>query len=130
MLDQGAQRPIRLIPHNYLVRYLKFEDYKLQVSDHLSKAADLALRAKVVALFEDANFLLDKVKMELSVQEKKIVRQLLATKVIPSPKLLIKDHKTIKEKGNSQLGWLGIPPLVDCIVVLNQQFRRGDCFCC
>ena len=33
------------------------------------KVADLALRAKVVALFEDANCLLDRLKMELSVQE-------------------------------------------------------------
>ena len=63
------------------------------------KAADLALRAKVVALFEDANSLLDKVKMELSVQEENFVRQSLATKAIPAPKLLIKDHKTINEKG-------------------------------
>ena len=63
------------------------------------KAADLALQAKVVALFEDANILLDKVKMELSVQEENLVRQSLATKAIPASKLLIKDHKKINEKG-------------------------------
>ena len=63
------------------------------------KATDLALRTKVVALFEDAKFLLDKVKTELSVQEEIFVRQSLATKAIPDPKLLIKDHKKIKEKG-------------------------------
>ena len=80
-------------------KVIQIEDYKLWVSDHLSKAADLALRAKVVALFEDANCLLDKVKMELSVQEEKFVRQSLATKAIPAPKLLIKDHKTINKKG-------------------------------
>ena len=50
-------------------KVIKIEDYKLWVSDHLSKAEDLALRAKVVALFEDANCLLDKVKMELSFQQ-------------------------------------------------------------
>ena len=52
------------------------------------------------------------------------MRQLLATRAIPSPKLLIKDHKTINEKGEfltrlvtpaakftatfSKIGYLGI----------------------
>ena len=78
-------------------KVIQIEDYKHWVSDHLSKAADLALRSKVVALFEDANCLLDKVKMELSVQEENFVRQSLAMKAIPVPKLLIKYHKTISE---------------------------------
>ena len=77
---------------NY-TKVIHIEDYKRWVSDHLSKAADLALHAKVVALFEDANCLLDKLKMELSVQEENFVRQSLATKAIPDPKLLIKYHK-------------------------------------
>ena len=80
-------------------RVIQIEDFKSWVSDHLSKAEELALHTKVVALFEDANCLLDKVKMELSVQEENFVRQSLATKAIPYPKLLIKDHKTINEKG-------------------------------
>ena len=48
-------------------RMINIEDYKRWVSDHLQKAADLALRPKVMALFENANLLLEKVKMELSV---------------------------------------------------------------
>ena len=56
----------------------------------------------VIALFEDANKLLDKVKMELSVQKESFVSQSLATRAIPSPKPLIKDHKTINEKGEFQ----------------------------
>ena len=60
---------------------------------------DLAIRPKVVALFEDANKLLYKVKMEFSVQEKHFVRQSPAMRSILSPKLLIKDHKTINKKG-------------------------------
>ena len=68
-------------------------------SYHLLKAADLTLRPKVVALFEDANELLEKIKMELLVQEENFVRQSLATRVIQYPKLLIKHHKTINEKG-------------------------------
>ena len=80
-------------------RVINIENYKRWVSNHLLKASDLALRAKLVALFEDANCLLDKAKMKLSVQEENFVRQLLATKAVPAPKLLIKDHKTINEKG-------------------------------
>ena len=67
--------------------------------NHLSKAEGLALRVKVVALFEDANCPLEKVKMEMSMQEENFVRQSLATKAIPAPKLLIKDHNKINEKG-------------------------------
>ena len=36
-------------------------------------------------------------KLDLSVKEEEFVRQLLTTRAIPSPKLLIKDHKTINE---------------------------------
>ena len=57
------------------------------------------LRLKVAALIEDANMLLEKVKMEFSVQEEKFVRRSLATQAILSPKLLIENHKTINEKG-------------------------------
>ena len=110
-------------------KVIQIEDYKRWVYDHLLKAADLALRAKVVALFEDANCLLDKVKMELSVQEENFVRQSLAMKAIPVPKLLIKYHKTINEKGEfptrlvipvtkftatlSKTGYLGIKRCLD-----------------
>ena len=36
--------------------------------------------------------------MELSVKEEEFVRQSLAIRAIPSPNLLIKDHKKINEK--------------------------------
>ena len=79
-------------------RVIKIDDYKLWLSYHLQKAADLALRPKVMAIYENANLLLEKVKLDLSVKEEEFARQLLATRAIPSPKLLIKDHKTISEK--------------------------------
>ena len=63
-------------------------------------------------------------KLDLSVKEEEFVRQLIAKKVIPSPKLLIKYHKTINENGEfptrlvipatnftltfSKIGYLGI----------------------
>ena len=67
--------------------------------------------------------------MELSVQEEYFVRQLLATKAIPYPKLLIKDHNKINKKGElptrlvipatnftatfSKIVYLGIKRLLD-----------------
>ena len=65
-------------------RVIKIEDYKRWVSDHLQKAADLALRSKIMAPYENENLLLEKVKLELSVKEEIFVRQLLATQMIPS----------------------------------------------
>ena len=60
-----------------------------------------------MALYEYANLLLEKLKLELSVKEEEFVRQSLAARVIPSPKLLIKYHKTINEKGGipNQVGY-------------------------
>ena len=108
---------------------INIEDYKRWVSEHIQKAADLALRPKVMALFENANLLLEKVKLELSVKEEEFVRQFLATRVILSPKILIKDHNAIKEKGGfptrlvipaknftatfSNIGYLGIKWCLD-----------------
>ena len=62
--------------------------------------------------------------MELSVQEETFVRQSLMKQAIPSPRLIIKYHKTINEKGElstifiipatnftamfSNIGYLGI----------------------
>ena len=37
--------------------------------------------------------------MGFSVQEEQFVRQSLTTHAIPSPKIIIKDHKTINRKG-------------------------------
>ena len=50
-------------------RVIKTEDDKRWVSDHLQKAAELALRPKVMALYENAILLLEKVKLDLSVKE-------------------------------------------------------------
>ena len=52
-----------------------------------------------MAPYENANLLLEKVKLDLSVKEEEYVRQFLATRVIPSTKLLIKDHNTINKNG-------------------------------
>ena len=111
------------------MRVIHIEDYIKWISDHLLNADKLSLRPNLVAMFEDANKLLDKVKIELSVQEEKFVRQSLATRAILYPKLLIKDHKTINKKGEfstrlvvlakkftsnfSKIDYLGIKNLLD-----------------
>ena len=110
-------------------RLIKIEDSKMWVSAHLQKASDLALRPKVMALYENANLLLEKVKLDLSVKEEQFVRKLLATRAILYPKILIKDHKTINENGEfpsrlvilatnftvtfSKIGYLGIKRCLD-----------------
>ena len=55
-------------------RVIHIEDYMWWISGHYLKMANLPLRPKVVALFEYANKLLDKVKIDFSVQEEKFVR--------------------------------------------------------
>ena len=69
------------------------------VSGHLLKADKLALCPKFITLFEDANKLLEKLKMELSFQEENFMRESLVTQAILSPKIIIKDHKKINKKG-------------------------------
>ena len=76
---------------------MKIENYKRWVTAHLQKAADLALRPKVMALYENANLLLKKLNLDLSVKEEEFVKQSPATRAIPSLKLLIKYYKTINE---------------------------------
>ena len=80
-------------------RLILIEEYKQWISDHLLKASDFALRLKVIGLFEEANVLLEKVKIGLSVQEEQFSRQPLMTREIPYPKILIKDNKTINKRG-------------------------------
>ena len=75
------------------------------------------------------DFTAQKVKFDLSVKEGEFVRQSLATRAIPSPKLLIKDHKTINKNREfptrlvipatnftatfSKIGYLGIKRCLD-----------------
>ena len=76
--------------------------------------------------------------MKLSVQEENFVIQSLATKAIPAPKLLIKDHKTFNNKGQfltrlvvpatkftatfSKIGYLRIKRCLDKIKVNYSHF--------
>ena len=84
-------------------------------------------------------------KLDLSVKEEEFVRQFLATRMIPSPKLLIKDYKAINENGEfptrlvipatnftvtfSKIGNLGIKIFLDKVKVnysLNSIVQASD----
>ena len=80
------------------IRVILIVNYKRWVSEYLLKASELALFLKVIYLFDEANGLIEKMKMDLSVQEEQFARQLLATQAIPCPKLIIKYHKKINNK--------------------------------
>ena len=69
-------------------------------------------------MFEEANGLTERVKMDFSVQEVYFVRKLLAKREIPSPKLLIKDHKTINNKGGFQNRL--VVPEIKCTATLSK----------
>ena len=49
-------------------RVIEIKNYKRWISDHLLKVYNLALHPKVVSLSEEANKLLETVKMQLSVK--------------------------------------------------------------
>ena len=61
-------------------------DCEQWVYNHVLKAADLALRPKVISLFEEVNKLLKKMKIDFSVQKENFVRRFLAARAIPYPK--------------------------------------------
>ena len=89
----------------------------------------IVLAKYLTAFLIDANLLLEKVELDLSVKEEGFLRQSLATQAIPSPKILIGDHKTINEKWEfptrlvipaanftatfSKIGYLGIKRCLD-----------------
>ena len=74
---------------------MKTEDYKRWVSGHLFKAANLDLQSNLIDLFEEVNGLIEKWKMDLSVQDEQFLRQSLVKQEIPFPKIFIKYHKII-----------------------------------
>ena len=113
-------------------------DYKRWVCDHILKAADIALRPKVIAPFEEANEFIEKVKIDFSAQENCFGIKSLATQSIPSPELLIKDHNKTNKKGKfltrlvflatnfnrrfSKLSYLGIQRMQDKVKVNHWRF--------
>jgi hypothetical protein len=95
---------------------------------HLVKSAKEILRQRLTEVVEEANNLLDTLSPLLFHNERKDIQQSIKSRAIPTPKLLIKDHK--KPKGGMfptrlvipvsnftsafpKLGYLGIKHIFD-----------------
>jgi hypothetical protein len=76
------------------------EDYLEWVRVHLDEAATEVSAEKLQSIFDEAFELLDDVGDFLSDDERGFIEETLKTRAIPTPKLLIKDHKAMDERGN------------------------------
>ena len=80
------------------------DEYKNLVKEHFKKSAREIERGRVVEICEDSKVLVDAIGFKLSKNEVGHINESLKTKAIPTPKLLIKDHKKMSNIGNYQLG--------------------------
>ena len=109
-------------------RPINLENYTDQVLNHLRKSARLIPRARVVEIWEKAITFYEDKKYLMASKEQQYIEQSLKSKAIPSPKLLIKDHKP-KKNGEyptrliipatnfasalPKMGYLGIKAILD-----------------
>jgi hypothetical protein len=108
---------------------IHIQDYKDWTIKHLLKNGKVIPRSKLIEVLDNANELLESLDDIMSEDEYSFVREFLNSKAIPSPKLLIKDHKEINDDGNyptrlvvpatnftaafSKLGYIGIKRILD-----------------
>ena len=71
------------------------------VKNHLLKVTNFTIHLKVLILFYEAKKQIEKVWMDFSSKEEQFVRKSLASRSLPSPKMLTKDNNTINKKGDS-----------------------------
>jgi hypothetical protein len=110
-------------------RCVDIRDYKDWAIKHLLKNGKEIPKSKLVQALGEANELLEALEDIMSEDEYYFVKESLNSKAIPSPKLLIKDHKEINDDGNyptrlvvpatnftaafSKLGYIGIKKIID-----------------
>ena len=110
-------------------RVVPITDYTKWVLGHLQQYAREVPRSKLTEISEKAKDMLDEKIELLSKKEVAFLRQSIDSKAIPSPKLLIKDHKKENEFGHfptrlvvpasnftsafPKLGYLGIKKIFD-----------------
>jgi hypothetical protein len=75
------------------------EKYIEWVLDHLKTDAIEVSADKLIKIHEEGNELLSKLGNTLSEKEMDFVEEMLDSRAVPTPKLLIKDHKPMNEKG-------------------------------
>ena len=69
------------------------------VKEHLKQLAIEINRGRVVEICEDAKELVDAIGLKMYKNEVGHINESLRTKSIPTPKLLIKDHKKLRGMG-------------------------------
>jgi GIY-YIG catalytic domain len=110
-------------------RIVPLSDYVSWVKQHLDKYGKEIPRSKLIEVTDKAMELLEEKRDFLSMKETLFLKQSIDSKAIPSPKLLIKDHKKVDNKGNfptrlvvpannftsafPKLGYLGIKKILD-----------------
>ena len=78
----------------------KMQDYKEWTKGHLKKNATLIPNARLTEVKNEGLQLLEEKRHILSNREARTIEQALKSKAVPTPKLLIKDHKKLDKTGN------------------------------
>ena len=81
-------------------KVMQVDEYIKQVKEHLQKNAKEIPRSRLTEVGDQAMSLLQEIQNSLSEKEAEFILQSLQSKAIPSPKLLIKDHKKADKDGN------------------------------
>ena len=81
-------------------KIIEIEDYKSQVRQHLEKSAVEVPRGRLIEILENAKELLSTVGHIIDEKEYEYIKETIDSKAIPTPKLLIKDHKKPDLEGN------------------------------
>ena len=98
-LKENGEVVIVLMDKTNSFRTIEKEKYIQWVYDHLKEVAKEVSIDKLMAILNKAYELLNNLEDTLSPKEKEFIVELLKTKAVPMPKLLIKDHKKADNKG-------------------------------
>ena len=119
------------------VQLLDLNTYKKQVKKHLELSATEIKRDILTNLYEEAITIAENVENMLSDNEYAFLLEGIESKAIPTPKLLIKDHKKKTNDGYptrliipatnftatfSKLGYLGLKVILDKNQILYNKF--------
>ena len=78
------------------IRVIELDFYIELVEGHLNTAATLSPRERLIEIHDDTEEMLEENIGSYSEQEYEFLNEMIETRAIPTPKLLIKDHKNQK----------------------------------
>ena len=104
LLEKIKKEDMVIIPTDKtnLFQPMKLNKYIEEVGKHLNEGAIPSNRDKIVEIYKQANHLLIQISELLNNKEIEHLKEVIETKAIPTPKLLIKDHKIRNVTGTSQ----------------------------